>query len=268
MNEQILAVFDEGGNTFEASALANGTKYWYASDLMLLLGYQSLETFKNAINKAIGACTALGIIVTENFKQERRLVNGEIQDDFRLSRFACFLSAMNGDSRKPQIAAAQAYFVSLAEAFQDHVNQVDSVERVLIRDQISDHEKSLSGTASKAGVVRYELFQNAGYRGLYNMDLTTLKRRKGVSLKRSLLDFMCKDELAANLFRLTQTEARIRKERISGQANLEQTARHVGEKVRSAMIELSGTYPEEPFKENTQAIRKIGRKKTCQATPF
>jgi DNA-damage-inducible protein D len=262
MNDQILAVFDEGGKTFEASALANGTKYWYASDLMLLLGYQNLDTFKNAINKAIGACTALSIEVTDNFKQERRLVGGEMQDDFRLSRFACFLTAMNGDSRKPQIAAAQAYFASLAEAFQDHIKQVDGVERVLVRDQISDHEKSLSGTAYKAGVVRYDLFQNAGYRGLYNMDLGALKRRKGVSLSRSLLDFMGKDELAANLFRITQTDARIRREQTVGQKNLEQTAHHVGEKVRKTMIELSGTYPEDLKTSQDIKVVKSDLKKT------
>lgn len=239
------AVFDADGNSFEQLALANGSKYWYASDLMKLLGYQGLDGFRNAINRAIGACTALGITVTENFKQERRNIGGVMQDDYRLSRFACFLTAMNGDSRKPQIAAAQAYFVGLAEAFQDYLRQAENVERVLVRDKISEHEKSLSGTAFASGVVRYDLFQNAGYRGLYNMDLNPLKRRKGVSLSRSLLDFMNKDELAANLFRITQTEARIRNEKVTGQRHLEETAEHVGKKVRSTMIELSGTYPED-----------------------
>lgn len=279
MNDLELYDFDKNGNSFEASGFSNGSKYWYASSLMTLLGYQSLETFKKTINKAIGACMAIGINVTDNFKQERREIGGEMQDDYRLSRFACFLTAMNGDPRKPQIAAAQAYFVSLAEAFQDYIKQADSVERVLIRDEISDREKSLSGTAFQAGVVRYDLFQNAGYRGLYNMDLGNLKRRKGVGLDRSLLDFMGKDELAANLFRITQTEARIRNERISGQKPLEQTAEHVGQKVRKTMIELSGTYPEDlapsqdiklvksHLKKTHKQFGKLDGKKTAKKLP-
>ncbi len=262
MNDLELYDFDKNGTSFEASGFSNGSRYWYASSLMKFLGYQSLDTFKKTINKAIGACIAIGIDVTDNFKQERREIDGEMQDDYRLSRFACFLTAMNGDPRKPQIAAAQAYFVSLAEAFQDYIKQTDSVERVLIRDEISDREKSLSGTAFQAGVVRYDLFQNAGYRGMYNMDLGNLKRRKGVGLDRSLLDFMNKDELAANLFRITQTEARIRNERISGQKPLEQTAEHVGQKVRKTMIELSGTYPEDLPKSQDIKLVKSHLKKT------
>lgn len=262
MNDLELYDFDKNGTCFEACGLANGSKYWYASKLMVLLGYQNIETFKKAINKAIGVSIAIGIVVTDNFTQERREVNGEMQDDYRLSRFACFLTAMNGDPRKPQIAAAQAYFVSLAEAFQDYFQQTDNVERVLIRDEISDREKSLSGTAFQSGVVRYDLFQNAGYRGLYNMDLGNLKRRKGVSMGRSLLDFMGKDELAANLFRITQTEARIRKERVSGQKPLEQTAEHVGQKVRKTMIELSGSYPEDLPVSHDIKLVKSNLKKT------
>jgi DNA-damage-inducible protein D len=192
----------------------------------------------------MAACAALNIDIQDNFVQIKRDVDGKEVPDFRLSKFACYLTAMNGDSKKPEVAAAQACFITLAEAFKKYIGEAEDVERIRIREEVSQHEKALAGVANDAGVIHYELFQNAGYRGLYNMDICKLRNVKGVPNGRSPLDFMGKEELAANLFRITQTEARIRNESIYGQKNLERTAYSVGFKVRQTMDEISGTKPE------------------------
>jgi DNA-damage-inducible protein D len=209
-----------------------------------MLGYEIFASFENVINKAIAACMALKISVADNFQQTRREIEGKPTNDYKLSRFACYLSAMNGDSRKQQVAAAQAYFASMAETVRQYIEGSDCVERVLIRDEVSDRERSLSGVAKSAGVVQYGYFQNAGYRGLYNMNLSQLRKVKGIDQKRSPLDFMGKAELAANLFRITQTEEKLRNEHISGQRRAEAAAESVGKTVRKTMIEISGRPPE------------------------
>ena len=185
---------------FESLAQQDGFKFWWASDLARMLGYASLDTFRKAVNKAMIACDALGIPIVDNFLQERRVVDGREQLDFRLSRFACYLTAMNGNVNNPLVARAQAYFVTFAEACRLYLEQAAGVERVGLRAEISDREKSLSSVAHDAGVRDYALFQNAGYHGLYNLDLVKLRALKAVPGGRSPLDFMGKEELAANLF--------------------------------------------------------------------
>lgn len=229
---------------FESLARSDGFKFWWASDLAGLLGYESLDSFRKAVHKAMIACDALGIPLVDNFVQERRTVNGRELLDFKLSRFACYLTAMNGNVNNPLVARAQAYFVTFAEACRLYIEQAEGVERVSLRAELSDREKSLSGVAGDAGVTDFALFQNAGYRGLYNMDLAKLRQLKQVPQSRSVLDFMGKEELAANLFRITQTEAKIRNERRRGQGELESAAEEVGRRVRRTMQEISGNQPE------------------------
>jgi DNA-damage-inducible protein D len=130
-----------------------------------MLGYENFDSFeRGCINKAIGACTTLQITVLENFQQVQREIDGRIVNDFKLSRFACYLVAMNGDVKKPAVATAQAYFASMAEVVRKYIEKGENVERVLIRDDVSDRERSLSGVAYAAGVEQYGLFQNSGYR--------------------------------------------------------------------------------------------------------
>lgn len=248
MNDTDVFHFDESRPHFDKLCRKNGFTYWYARDFMEMLGYQTFASFQKAVHKAIAACTTLGIDVIDNFQQVEREINGKRERDYKLSRFACYLTAMNGDSKKPEVARAQAYFAAVAETFKRYIDQAEDVERVLIRDEISQHEKSLSGVAQQAGVVDYHFFQNAGYRGLYNMNMSDLKSYKGLQgkdTKRSLLDFMGKQELAANLFRVTQTEAKLENEGIRGQKAAERAAEAVGRKVRETMIEISGDRPEE-----------------------
>jgi DNA-damage-inducible protein D len=240
----IIPYFEQEGQLFESHSVSNGERHWYATDFMEMLGYESLQSFEQAINKGIGTCMTLGIPVPENFEQVTREVGGELISDYKLSRFACYLVAMNGDVRKPQVAQAQAYFAKVAEAMRQY-QCGEEVQRLQIRDEISGRERSLASTANRAGVTEFGLFQNSGYRGMYNVDLRTLKRMKGLTdTSRSLLDFMGKRELAGNLFRLTETEAKLKSEKIQGQRPAETAAFRVGQKVRAMMIENTGTRPE------------------------
>jgi DNA-damage-inducible protein D len=233
--------FDEGRPSFETYCRDNGFRHWLASELKEWLGYASMQPALNAVNKAMAACAQLNIPIPENFQEARTATGGR---DWKLSRFACYLTVMNGDSKNPRVAAAQAYFVTMAEAFRRYVQQSEGVERVLIRGEVSEREKALSATVHVRGIENYPFFQNAGYRGMYNLDLSQIRLRKGVPAGKSPLDFMGKTELAANLFRITQTEEKIRNEDIVGQRPLERAAEHVGKEVRNTMYRLSGTRPE------------------------
>jgi DNA-damage-inducible protein D len=240
---QDLAVFhfEEDRPSFETYARENGFRHWLASDLMVLLGYTWIAPIRNAVNRAMSACAQLNISIAENFQETKTETGAR---DWKLSRFACYLTVMNGDPKKQQVAAAQAYFITMAEAFRQFVQQAEDVERVAIRGEVSEREKAISGTVHARGVVNYAFFQNAGCRGMYNLDLAQIRRKKGVPIGHSALDFMGKTELAANLFRITQTEEKIRNEDIIGQRPLERAAELVGKTVRNTMIELSGTPPE------------------------
>lgn len=250
--------FDDDRISFDSLGHENSIKYWYARDFMKMLGYENYSSFKTVINRAVAACTALNISVVENFIQTDRNIGGRDLPDLKLSRFACYLVAMNGDPKKENVAKAQLYFVCLAESFRTYLEESDNVERMLIREEVSDREKSLSGVAQQHGVVYYAYFQNAGYRGMYNKNLGDLKKSKGLfEAQRSLLDFMGKEELAGNLFRITQTEAKIKKDRIYGQNPLEEVAERVGVQVRNAMMEISGTRPEDlPLAEDLKKVKK------------
>lgn len=244
---------------FESFSKSNGFKYWWASTLMPLLGYSTMESFRKAINKAMIACDSLGIPLVENFVNEKRELDGKEFYDYKLSRFACYLTAMNGDVKKPEVARAQAYFITFADACRLYLEQAEGIERVGLRAEVSEHEKSLSGVANHAHVHDYALFQSAGYRGLYNMDMYQLRAIKCVPKGRSPLDFMGREELAANIFRITQTELKIKQEGIKGQARLEATANLVGQKVRQTMRELSGTRPEDlpPARDIKEVKKKL-----------
>jgi DNA-damage-inducible protein D len=239
-----LLVFDAKGDTFESHGNENGFTFWYARTLMAMLGYDVFDTFERAINKAIRACSTLNIPLVDAIQPIQREIGGGVVRDYKLSRFGCYLVAINGDVRKTQVASAQAYFVTLADAFRQYLQHGDNVERLLIREDITVHDRSLASVASQAGVENFAFFQSAGYRGLYNMTLAQLRDHRGIDRARSPLDFMGGEELAANLFRITQTEAKIRNEGVRGQRGLEAAARTVGEKVRKTMLELGGTAPE------------------------
>ncbi len=253
---QDLFHFNDEQESFEDFGHENGYRYWYARDLMKMLGYQSYDSFKKAINKAMASCATLNISIMDNFIQDSREIDGKTHEDYKLSKFACYLTVMNGDVSKTKVAKAQAYFATLADAVQRYIKESEDIERVLVRDEISEHEKTLSSTAKQAGVQHYGMFKDNGYMGLYNMSLRKLKKVKGIPDKRTPLDFMGKTELAANLFRITQTEEKIKKESLRGQKSLENTAYNVGRTVRNTMKQLSGTKPEDlPVKQDIKKVK-------------
>ena len=244
-------------DTFEGLGQENGDPFWWQSDLQGLLGYKGERTFALAVSRALQAMIALGVPAQDHFRHERRLTEAGAENDCKLSRFACYLTAMNADPKKPEVARVQAYFATLADVARKYIEGTEGIERVLTRDEISDQENALSAAAQTAGVQHYLFFRNAGYRGLYNMNLTELKRLKGVPSSRTALDFMGKEELAANLFRITQTEAQIRSEAVFGQEQLEGTARRVGRQVREAIEDIGGTMPENlPLAGDIREVKK------------
>lgn len=234
---------------FEGLGKPNGSKYWIESGLREALAYISPASWRGVVNRAIQACVTTGIDISEHFRQ---MPDG----DRKLTRFACYLIAMNADSKKPEVAAAQVYLASLADAVHALYEQAEGVERLLIRDEVTDGQKTLASTAKAHGVENYAFFQNQGYLGMYNMPLGRLKDFKGLAPGKQLMDYMGKTELAANLFRITQTEEKIKNEGLRGQRALESAANNVGRTVRRTMEELSGTTPEHlPLAEPIAAVR-------------
>ncbi|HDR0641565.1 DNA replication protein DnaD [Pasteurella multocida] len=252
---QLALVFEEGNElTFDDFANQNGIVYWYASDLAMMLGYNDMQAISKAINKAYAVCNNLNIPIVDNFIQTS---SPNTQNDLKMTRFACYLTVMNGNISNPKVAAAQAYFAGLAAEIHAVCQSAEEVDRVYLRGDISDREKSLSHIAYRHGVDNYAFFQNAGYRGMYNMNIKALKNKKGLfDDKASLLDYMNNEELAANIFRVTQTEAKIRNQNIRGQAALENAAETVGRAVRNVMIQNTGTAPED-LKLSQDKINKI-----------
>lgn len=229
------------GPNFESLAHENGRVHWSARALMEALGYESFQTFEQVINKATAVCLNLKLSIADNFSQTFTEAGAR---DYSLSRFACYLVAMNGNPAKPQVARAQAYFAAIAEAFDQYVREAEHVERVQIRAEIADHERGMNSAAKSSGVGDYARFQNAGYLGLYNMPIWKVREMKRVPKDRSPLDFMGKTELAANLFRITQTEEALKRGNVRGQSAAEDVARKTGRIVRDTMERISGTRPE------------------------
>jgi len=225
--------------TFEDFKNQNGITFWWATEYMIMLGYKTFDSFKKTIDRATKAFMSLGIDHYDNIIR----VDHDGHPDYKLTRFACYLIAMNGDPKKPEVAVAQAYFAAQTRKFEVYVENNTDIERVLIRDEIKEGNKSLSSTAKVAGVEDYAKFTNAGYLGMYNMYNTQLAKRRGVD-KAKLFETMGRTELAANLFRITQTEERIKSQHIHGQHSLEQTHHDVGREVRSIIIKNTGRTPE------------------------
>jgi len=259
---------------FEAAAHTDddGTQFWLARELAPLLGYQRWENFAAAIERARLACVNSGEVVEDHFRDVTKLVSlGSSAErevaDCELTRFAGYLIAMNGDPGKPEISAAQTYF-AVQTRRQEVADQTaaaaalsEDEKRVLLRDEIKGHNKSLASAAKAAGVVKpvdYAVFKNEGYKGLYGgLDKTGIQRRKKLPDKADILDHMPSGELAANLFLATQTEEKLRRENIKGKDNANRTHRGVGAKIRQTIGEIGGTMPENyPPVENVKDARK------------
>jgi len=223
--------------TFEDFKKENGMIYWLATDLMKMLGYENFSGFKKAIERAIKACMSLSIPFEEHF------LNIE-NKNYKLTRFACYLTAMNGDTKKKEVALAQAYFVHQTRELELYLQGTNEIDRLLIRDELKEGNKLLSSAAKGAGVTDYARFQNAGYLGLYNQNIWQVRKMKGLAEKADISDYMGRTELAANLFRVTMTEEKLKKDKIFGQYAAENTHQAVAQQVRKMVIENVGTPPE------------------------
>lgn len=229
--------------TFEDFRNLNGITFWWASEVMVMLGYANMKVFSKVLDRATKAFVSLNIPHYENIIAVKREIDGKEVQDFKLTRFACYLVAMNGDTKKKEVALAQAYFAEQTRKFELYVEDNQEIDRLLTREELTDGNKSLASVAKSAHVTDYAKFQNAGYLGMYNMESWKLAKRRGVE-KTKLFDGMGRAELAANLFRVTMTEEQIKSRNIKGQAQLEQTHYSVGKEVRDMVIRNTGAAPE------------------------
>ncbi len=230
-----------------------GAEYWSARDLAPLLGYTKWERFEGAIKRAMTSFEQIGQIVSDHFPVAGKMVSigsggqRELKDYF-LSRFACYLIAQNGDPRKKEIAEAQAYFAVSTRKQELAQLLEEQEERLKLRARVTENNKALAQAASQAGVLsqNFGVFQNAGYKGLYGeLGVADIKERKQINQREDLLDRMGRAELAANDFRITQTEERLHKEGTIGQTNAMDVHHEVGTKVRKAIKDIGGTMPED-----------------------
>ena len=227
----------------------NGIEYWDARELMPLLGYENWQKAEDVIRRAAEACINSGQDVDNHFNRSVKMVkigSNTVRKvtDYKLDRYACYLIAQNGDSKKPEIATAQTYFAVQTRRQEIFEQLSDSEKRLFIRGDVSDRNKKLFETARRAGVSRFGLFNDAGYKGLYGMPLSDIEKKKGIK-KGELLDRAGSTELAANLFRITQTDEKIAKDNIQGEQAASRVHFMVGCKVRQTIKNIGGILPEE-----------------------
>jgi len=227
----------------------SGVEYWHAREIMPLLGYDTWRSFDEVIKKAKKACMDSGQALENHFVDVGKMVPigsnaTRTVIDYKLDRYACYLIAQNGDStKKEQIALAQTYFAVQTRKQEIFQNLADTEKRLLIRKEMVDENKKLFSTAKRAGVEHFGLFNDAGYRGLYGSPLSEVERKKGIE-KGELLDRAGSTELAANLFRVTQTEEKLRKDAVSDQNTAVKAHFMVGGKVRQTIKDIGGELPE------------------------
>lgn len=233
-----------------------GQEFWYARELQNALEYRKWENFKKVIDKARLACEGSENAVSEHFPEVGKMINlpnnaTKIVEDYELSRYACYLIVMNGDAKKKVIALGQTYFAvkTRQQELIDNYNNLDEdKKRLAIRNEVKVHNKSLAEAANMAGIADprdYAIFQNKGYQGLYGgLSRKDIHDRKGLKPSQDILDHMGSTELAANLFRATQTDEKLRRENITGKEAANRTHYEVGAKVRQTIQELGGTMPE------------------------
>lgn len=256
----------------------DGSDYWSARELAKMLGYTRFDKFQNAVQKAEIACANSGQTVADHMSHVRRMIKigkgaeREV-DDVLLSRYGAYLTVQNADPTKEIVALGQTYFAVMthkAEEADALAGLNETQRRLYLRGQLSDHNKQLAVTASQAGVVKafdFAIFQDHGYMGLYGgLKALDIHARKHLTKNQHILDHMNSSELAANLFRATQTEEKIRREKIQGKEAANQAHLEVGRKVRQTIKELGGTMPEDqPVPaESIQQLEQKEKKKLKQ----
>lgn len=243
----IVESLDKSKSTHE-----NGAEIWDARSLFTILGYSDWENFRDVIQKAITASDNSGVFHTNHFREFTDMVkigSGARRkiENWYLSRYACYLIAMNGFSEKPEIATAQTYFAGQTLRAEAEQAMTEEERRLLLRDRVKGANKKLGGAAKEAGVrsQMFGIFQDAGYKGLYGgLGVKKIKQTKGIGESEDLLDCIGRAELAMNEFRITQTEEKLRSESIKGEQRAIDTHHKVGKEVREAVRKIGGKMPE------------------------
>ncbi len=232
----------------------NGVEFWYARELMPVLQYSNWQNFEKIINKSIIACENSNFNADYHFIDVSKMVaigSGAYrkQKDYKLSRYACYLIAQNGDSRKSVIALAQTYFAiqtrrqELSEI--EYNNLSETEKRFYQRNLTKKGNHSLNQIAKNVGVKNFDKFHNEGYKGLYNGETANdIAKRKCLRYREDILDNMGSEELAANLFRITQTESKLKRENIQGENNANKTHYNIGKNIREVIAKNGGVMPE------------------------
>ncbi len=234
----------------------DGSEYWSARDLSIALEYTQWRNFQRVISRAMIACENSGHQVLDDFVEVSKIVEAGATTkkiiDYELTRYACYLIVQNGDPRKEVIALGQTYFAiqTYRQELADHFNTLsEDRKRLVIRGDIKQWNQMLVETAHNAGVITNEefaIFQNAGYMGLYGgLDVEDIHKRKGLNPKQKILDYMGSTELISNLFRISQTEEKLRKDNIYGADKASGIHYFVGKEVRGAIEKIGGTMPED-----------------------
>ena len=233
----------------------NEIEYWYARELQLVLDYKEWRKFEGVVRRAMKACENSDINALDHFVGTDKMVQigsgaERMQKDYKLTRYACYLIAQNGDSRKEVIALAQTYF-----AIQTRKQEISEKEySLLTEDEKRFYQRnltrkgnySLNQAAKNAGVKNFDKFHNSGYKGLYNGETADdIAKRKGLRYREDILDNMGSEELAANLFRITQTESKLKRDNISTEKEANRTHYNIGKNIREVIAKNGGTMPED-----------------------
>ncbi|MEK7543774.1 MAG: DNA damage-inducible protein D [Patescibacteria group bacterium] len=240
-------------------------EYWSARQLAKVLDYADYRNFETVLKKAKESCKNSNQTIRDHFVDVTDMIEvgktaTRVIKDALLSRYACYLVMQNADPSKEIVALGQTYFAIQTRRQEVQDQGMEDQKRVFLRDEMTAHNKHLAEAASQAGVTNYGRFTNYGYMGLYGgLSMQQIHAKKRLKSTQKILDHMGSEELAANLFRATQTDAKIRREQVQGEARANQTHFEVGRKVRQTIYELGGTMPEKlsPGDDITKAKRRI-----------
>jgi len=277
MSKEIEKTTGDHISPFERIKRTNdaNNEYWESRDLAEILEYTQYRNFDAVIEKAKLACFNSGHRIEDHFADVSKMI--EIGKGGRreikvtlLSRYACYLVIQNADPNKEIVAHGQTYFAIQTRRQELADGRIEDERRVLLREEMRRHNVQLADAARDAGVIEpidYAIFQNHGYMGLYGgMKQDDIHRRKGLKKSQKILDHMGSTELAANLFRATQAEEKLRRDEVKGKDAANRTHREVGAKVRQTIRELGGTMPEElPVVESIKKIDTKQRKRLGNA---
>ena len=272
MVKKIAQTVDVQASPFERIRKVNeaGNEYWESRDLAEILEYTQYRNFEAVIEKARLACFNSGHRIEDHFADVSKMI--EIGKGGRreikvtlLSRYACYLAIQNADPNKEIVAQGQTYFAIQTRRQELADESIEDDRRILLREEMRRHNVQLADAAKDAGVIKpidYAIFQNHGYMGLYGgLKQEDIHRRKGLKKSQKILDHMGSTELAANLFRATQTEEKMRRDEVKGKNAANRTHREVGAKVRQTIQELGGTMPEDlPLADSVKKIEIKQRK--------